>query len=889
MALESVVGGGGLSSTGAGGGGSILRSKLAPAEAPPFAVRRPRLERLLEEGSRRKLTLVVAPAGSGKSVLLEQWVADRPKRTVAWLTLDDRDSDPVRLGSHLVAAIEMARPGTGKKSLAGLAGGETRLGDEFIDLLLHDLQQIEDHLVIVVDDVDRLVPAFSEDVGRLLTETPRTVHFVVASRVDPDIPFQRLRSHGDLVELRVADLRFSTAETKDVVENVSGHNLTDEEVGHIWDATEGWPVAVELAAAAMRDVDVRQAVEQFGLTNRTIVDYVFAEVLERQQPELRAFLLDISVLEQVDGELSNAITGRTDGAHLLQELEQRAFLVSPVPEQPGWYRIHRLLREFLRQDLNAADATRPALLLRRAAQWRLDRGEPAEAALCLMAAGEWEPLKNLIKEHGRAFLNDGDPRTVATWIKALPESARTADVQVRLIEAAVNVFAGKASQAAGTIVDLEHATELTRGEQLVADTLMVSLIVAANPQDDTLVRANRALHAAREVPASEVPPVLALPDQPSLASLIFTMTARTRLFLGDGSALGDAERGAAVPEAAPAVLRVHGLGTISLVDALAGRAASAVAAGRMAERVSNENLKRTHDADVFWRAGLAVAARMRNNLDEANARAGETFALARRWQRWPWAALMLGELALIELARGNPDEALSRLRRGIQLAMPPPPPMVDGRFKAIELRAHAAQGLKPGVWPDRDRRVMERSWELAGAAVATALAEGRVQQARKFLQVWPWRSAPLGELERGLATALVEAAEGSETQARSRISQLAVFTAPDGVIQPFLDGGEPMLALLEDVAKDTPSPHLDLILERSRQTHDLGISLVEPLSSRELEVLWHLPSRLTNHAIADSLHVSTNTVKTHLKHIYQKLGAVDRDDAIEMARKHRLL
>ena len=296
-----------------------------------------------------------------------------------------------------------------------------------------------------------------------------------------------------------------------------------------------------------------------------------------------------------------------------------------------------------------------------------------------------------------------------------------------------------------------------------------------------------------------------------------------------------------------------------------------------------------HSASLFWHAALGVVARLRDDLDEADERAREALELAIQWRRWPLVGFLLGEQGLIELARGEPAAALARLRDRGRFPLPPLGPMVEGRIRSVEVRAASALGEGDDIWSTLDPGLLERSWELTAAAIAAALRAGQIDRARKHVDGWPPLASPLGEIEHELSTALVELAEGSVAAACGRAAVLLDRTDRDGVIRPYLDAGEPVIGLLEVVARERPSRHLDEILGRARQAQTPRIVLVDPLSGRELEVLRYLPTRMANAEIARALFVSTNTIKTHVKHIYQKLAADDRDDAVRIARELGLL
>jgi LuxR family maltose regulon positive regulatory protein len=337
-------------------------------------------------------------------------------------------------------------------------------------------------------------------------------------------------------------------------------------------------------------------------------------------------------------------------------------------------------------------------------------------------------------------------------------------------------------------------------------------------------------------------------------------------------------------------LQVHRHATAALVEALVHNASGASSHAQRAFELAGRHLSESHPSTPMAYVARIIVARSQNDLDRAAEHVDAALELAVRWDRSPMAALILAERALISVAGGEPAGAMSWLRRLERLPSTDRSALVDSRARAAELRAQVALGDPAAGWEVIERDLDAVGWDLAYAGIVASLEQGDLGRAVKYLEAWPADAAPFGAVERDIATALLSYRQGDSVGARSLLGQALRHTAREGTVRVYLDGGAVCLELLEDVARsDPPNAHLDAVLRACRRTAVGQRSMVDHLSPRETEVLAFLPTRLSNAEIARSLFVSTNTVKTHVKHIYQKLGATDRDDAVRKAHEYGLL
>src|SRR5215204_4644464 len=376
----------------------ILTTKLYVPPPRPHAVLRPRLTGRLNEGLPRKLTLISAPAGFGKTTLLGEWVAGC-ERLAAWLSLDEVDSDPTRFLAYLVAALQTIAPNIAEGVLGALQSPQPPPTESILTVLLNEVTTVEDEIVLVLDDYHLIdATAVDDALTFLLEHLPPRMHLVIATREDPNLPLARLRVRGQLGELRAADLRFTPSEAAEFLEGVMGLSLSAEDIAALEDRTEGWIAGLQLAALSMRGrEDVAGFIRAFAGDNRYVVDYLVEEVLQRQPERVRSFLLQTSILERLSGPLCDVVTGQDGGKARLAALERGNFFVVPLDDQRHWYRYHHLFADVLRAHLRDEHPDRVPDLHRRASAWYEQHGEPSEAIRHALAAEEFERAASLVE------------------------------------------------------------------------------------------------------------------------------------------------------------------------------------------------------------------------------------------------------------------------------------------------------------------------------------------------------------------------------------------------------------------------------------------------------------------------------------------------------------
>ncbi len=370
----------------------LLTTKIHIPPTRADLVARPRLFKMLDQGLTLPLTLVTAPPGFGKTSLITAWL-DQRSLTTAWYSLDEHDNDLVRFLTYLVSALEMVQMDVGRRALEGLSTRRRPSLESVMTLLSNDIAAIPRDFVLVLDDYHLIeLPAIHEALTLLLDPAPPRMHLVIATRADPPLSLARLRARGQLAELRMADLRFSIDEAGEFLNERMSLNLTMDQVAALEARAEGWVVGLQLAALSMRGCqDVARFIHAFTGTHRFILDYLWEEVLQRQTPEIQTFLLQTSILDQMNAALANTLTGRDDSGQVLVQLEKDNLFVIPLDDERHWYRYHHLFADLLKNTLKQHRSEEQIHELhRRASQWYQVEGALDEAMLHTFARSQFE-------------------------------------------------------------------------------------------------------------------------------------------------------------------------------------------------------------------------------------------------------------------------------------------------------------------------------------------------------------------------------------------------------------------------------------------------------------------------------------------------------------------
>jgi LuxR family maltose regulon positive regulatory protein len=401
----------------------VLATKLEIPTLRRELVTRPALLQLLEDSTSRKLTLLSAPPGWGKTTLLSEWASKSQGARFAWLSLENDDSDPSRFWMYVIEALRTAAPSLGTRSLPLLGAPGVNLTDMVLPELVNEIDALASDLVLVLDDYHLITNAqVSAGLTFLVDHLPPSLQIAIASRSDPPLPLPRLRARRELLELRLPELRFNEQETSVLLNDILGLELAPRDVARLYQRTEGWIAALCLAALSLRSRRDRVAfIEAFSGDDRHLVDFLAAEVLEQEPAEVRTFLLQTSILRRLNGELCDAVINGTGSAEMLEEIERSNLFLVPLDAKRKWYRYHHLFGDLLRHELNRSTPQLVPELDRRAAKWHRERGSIEEAIFHAVAAGDVSESADMLAAHWNQAFNQGRLATVARWLDALPK------------------------------------------------------------------------------------------------------------------------------------------------------------------------------------------------------------------------------------------------------------------------------------------------------------------------------------------------------------------------------------------------------------------------------------------------------------------------------------
>jgi LuxR family transcriptional regulator, maltose regulon positive regulatory protein len=846
------------------------------------------------------VTVISGPAASGKSSLLRSWIADAGLGArAAWVTVRRDERDERRFWLSVADALT---PIAGGAALAAGDEASAPAGDRIVEWLVSGPQALNEPGLLVIDDLHELAsPEGRAQLERFLTRLPARLRVVLLTRDAMGLGLHRLRLAGALTELRSADLRFSVQETRELLE-AAGVALSDAGVARLHRRTDGWVGALRLAAALLvGHGDPERLAREFSGSERTVAGYLRAEVLDHQPPEVRDLLLRTSVLERVSGPLANALTGGAGAEHALQELDASGAFVTALDVGRSWFRVHPMFADFLRMELRRVNPTLISTLHRAAGQWHEHHGDVVEAIRHTQAAGDWPHAVRLLADNHLTLILDGRMAAVRDLLGAFPAQASITDAELALVSAWADAADGLYDESAAHIAAAERlACALPDDRRRPVELGLAGTRLWLARLRGDVAGASEAFHSIE-------PALTTQPPREGTRRSLHHAVALANLGIAEVSSLGLDDGRRHLEQALALARRIRQpyleMACLAHLALAAVRSGSSVCAARGFAEQAVE-IAEAHDwnADPEAAAALAVAGLTHVWLGR--------FTDAAQWLDRAQQALAGGRApatevllhtsrALLFLGQSRAQDAMAALQAAEEAGRVLPgghAARLDlrGRVLRAQLQAGENAAVRCAL---ADMPAAERdAAEIRLAAAALELAEGQPERALEELGPVIENAAPTihpgpTAMEALLLDAAAHEELGDARAVEASLERALAIAEPDGIVLPFaLVGVRELLerhrghrtahatllaTILDILGGGSPEPEVQ--------------ALPEPLSHAELRVVRYLPSNLKATEIASGLCVSPNTVRTHLRHIYAKLDAHTRSEAVTRARRLGLL
>jgi LuxR family maltose regulon positive regulatory protein len=902
----------------------VLATKLFIPPLRPNAVLRTSLIARLNEGLHRKLTLISAPAGFGKTSLTSAWIGGCG-RPAAWLSLDNADNNPSRFLAYVVAALQTIAPTIGADVVALLQSPQPPPIDGLLPLLLNQIATLPQPVILVLDDYHVLESRpIDQALAFLVERLPSQLHLVITTREDPSLPLARLRARGHMTELRAADLRFTSSEAAAFLTETMGLSLSAQDITALEDRTEGWIAGLQLAALSMQvRTDIPAFIQAFAGGHRYILDYLLDEVLQCQPEEIRNFLIQTAILDRLYGPLCDAVTGQSGSSARLEALHRGNFFIVPLDDTRHWYRYHHLFSDVLAAQLRAEQPDLLTTLHQRASLWYEQQGVAADAIRHALLAHDFMRAADLVELATSDMRRSRQEATLLGWFKALPETMLSNRPVLSVHYAGALMSAGEFAGVEARLRDAERwlETPVSLGEQPRARS--AEFIVRDKAEFRQLPGLIAVYRAAHALALGHLSQTIGFAQQ-----ALQRLGEDNQVMRGAANALlglaywTNGELAAAYRMYADGMARLQRAGYIA--DAIGGATTLAdiqIVQGslRKAMRIYERGLQLAIDqgtpllrgtADMY--VGMSELLREHNDLHAAmqhllrSQEQGEHTGFPRHPCRWRVA------MARIREAQGDLDGALDLIQEAERRYVSDFSPNIRP-IGALRARVWVAQGRLDQAlgWareqglPTHGEISFLHEFEhvtLVRVLLARAQREHRESALREAIELLErlLQAAEAGErtgsvIEILVLQSLAHQLHDDIPAALASLSRALTLAEPEGYIRMFVDEGPPMALLLREAAARRITPdytgRLLAAYDTKQQRADASPPptaptsqpLIEPLSQRELDVLRLLNTELSGPEIAQELVIGLSTVCTYTKSIYSKLDVNNRQAAVKRA------
>ena len=835
---------------------------------------------LLQDGVfGRRLTLISAPAGYGKTTLAIDWL-QRLNLPVAWLSLDEADNDPRRFITYVIAAMRNINENIGGTATAMLQSPQPPPDELMLTSLVNEISVVTQPFILALDDYHVIhTPTIHKQLAFLLEHQPNTLHLVITTREDPLLPVSRLRARNQVLEIRQDELRFTLEEIAKFLKNVMGLDLSHDEISALERRTEGWIAGLQLAALSMRGRDdLAGFIQAFTGSSRFILDYLIEEVFEGQTPDVKDFLLKTSILERLSAHLCDAVIEGSVSREMLEALEQANLFIVPLDQSREWYRYHRLFADLLRHRLRTSSIPESELH-QEASQWYEQNSYPADAIQHALAAKDWERAGSLILSNNSEFLKRGEVLTVIRWFQALPGEILLSNPNLCFDYCWPLLLAGKFDEARPL---LERVAQMTEGTPELIGEVYAAQAYLARGKGEHALMVEKSQQAMALLPKSSV-------DSRGIVAMNLGLAY---WHMGQMQA---AEEVLAEALEASRTTGNHYAALTSLI--FQGRVLAVRGQLHQSEKLFERAVQMDGDIPINALAymDLATLHYEWNALDVSDGHIQKAIEICQRSQNNEFLVGALMIKSRTRIAQGDLAGAENALDQAWDLVRSGKIPTGTAvRMDSAQVRLSLAKGEATGEWEEKLTETVDCHpfYRFLGVTKARTLPDAH---ARAYLDGLS-QTAQANDWIYGLVAIRALQTVIAETQddASRFLREALQLSEGEGFIRSFVEVGAKLVPLLREASRRGIAPEYACrileVMTGKAEIAEAGLkSMVEPLSERELEVLQLVTEGMSNREIAEELYISTGTAKTHVHNLCGKLGVRNRTEAAMRAKELKLV